>query len=181
MASNLTPRELRTQRPPRNVVRTVGILLLILLGVYVLIQYLRDESDPDRPPIIISSGSVLVESKGDWEDKGDKGYKHTFHGKSVKTFSASTGTGESACTVEDTMIVVTYGSSDIEFTRKGKFLGMLGKNHAFAQFAHDAEVSHPDTGQLRVNTESALVSFRNEDGTRNCSVQGNRIEIAQKH
>jgi hypothetical protein len=182
MASNQTPRELRTQRPPRNVARTVGIVLLILLGAYVLMQYLLDESDPDRPPIIISSGSVYVDVQGgDWEDKGGKGYKHDFKGKSVKSFTASTGIGinGSACSVDGKTIVVTYGSTEITFSRKGKTLG-FGKNHAFAQFAGGADVSHPSMGRLMVNTGDTLVSFRNENGD-NCAVAGGRLEILQKH
>lgn len=182
MASNLPPRELRAQRPPRNVARTVGILLLILLGLYVLVQYLMDESDPTRPPIIISSGSVYVDVQGgDWEDKGGKGYKHDFKGKDVKSFTASTGigTGGSACSVDGKTIVVTYGSSEITFSRKGKTLG-FGKNHAFAQFGEGADVSHPSKGRLAVNTGDTLVSFRNENGN-NCAVADGRLQIAQKH
>ena len=183
MASNLPPQTLR-ERPPRakqNVAKTVGILLLILLGLYV-IKFLMDESDPDRPPIIISSGSVSVDTQGgDWEDKGGKGYKHDFKGKDVKSFTARTGAGieGSACSVDGKTIVVTYGSSEITFSRKGKFLG-LGKNHAFVQFAEGADVSHPSKGRLMVNTGDTLVSFRNENGN-NCAVAEGQLEISQKH
>jgi hypothetical protein len=186
MASNIPPQTLQ-ERPPRSLTRIVVRTILILLGLYGgirLLQYMMDgDSDPDRPPIIISSGSVYVDVKeGDWENKGGKGYKHAFKGKDVKSFSATTGLGPNGygCKVDGKTIVVSYGAnSEITFTRKGKFLG-IGKNHAFAQFQANANVSHPSTGRLEVTTNDSLVSFRNENGD-NCVVIDKRLEIAQKH
>ena len=50
---------------------TILIILLILAGLAMLVSYMWDgEPDPDRPPIIISTGSVIVDSGGDWVDEG---------------------------------------------------------------------------------------------------------------
>jgi hypothetical protein len=181
MSPSLPSQEVPKERPPIGVLKTVAILLLILLGVY-LIQRMMDQSDPERPPIIISSGSVVVQvGGGDWVADGTKAFKHDFKGKDVKSFTASTGvgTGGSACSVDGKTIVVTYGTKEITFTRKGKVLG-FGKNHAFAQFDAEADVTGTSKGVLTVTTGDALVSFRNEDGN-NCAVQAGRLEIAQKH
>ena len=69
------PREDLNNAPPRSLLATVTIAVLILLGLYVLYSLISsrdDDSDPDRPPIIISSGSVTVSSGGDWIDEGLK-------------------------------------------------------------------------------------------------------------
>ncbi|MEO6224064.1 MAG: hypothetical protein ABIP90_12525 [Vicinamibacterales bacterium] len=158
----------------------VVVALLILLGLYVYRTYFMQGSDPDRPPIIISSGSVTVTSGGDWSDEGGKGYKQDVQGKSVKTFNAATGVGigGSACMVEGTTIVVTYGNNEVTFTRKRK--GLLSKYGAFAQFPANANMSHPAAGQLQVTTTDALVSFRNENGN-SCNVQAGTLTIGQLH
>lgn len=160
---------------------TVAITILILIGLYVLAAYMMNgDSDPDRPPIIISSSSVSVVSGGDWIDEGNKGYKHDFKGKSVKSFTATTGPSISSavCTVAGETIVVTYGSNEITFTRKRKWF--WNKRHAFAQFPATANVSQPAAGQLLVTTTDALVSFRNENGN-SCNVQGATLTIQQMH
>ncbi len=174
------PREDLKDARPRRVLTLVGIGLLILLGLYVYRTYFMQDSDPDRPPIIISSGSVLVTSGGDWSDEGGKAWKQDFHGKSVKTFNASTGvgTGGSACMVEGKTIVVTYGSNEITFTRKRRWF--WSKYGAAVQFPADATVDHPAAGQLQVTTTDALVSFRNEQGDR-CNVHAGTLTIAQLH
>lgn len=176
------PRQDLKPARPRSLFTTVALTILILLGLYVLVTLMMDDSDPDRPPIIISSGSVTVTSGGDWTDEGGKGYKQDFKGKSVKSFSASTGIGPggSACMVEGKTIVVTYGSSEITFSRKRRFPLPGFKYGAFAQFPADANVSHPAQGQLLVTTEAALVSFRNENGN-SCNVQGSTLTIQQQH
>ncbi len=166
---------------PRSLLTTLSITFLVLLGLYVLVMYMMQDSDPDRPPIIISSGSVIVTSGGEWKDEGGKAYKQEFKGKSVKTFEATTGVGTLAgpCMVEGKTIVVTYGSNEITFTRKGKILG-FGKDHAVAQFPTAAIVDNSTTGQLLVTTTDALVSFKNDKGD-TCNVQGGTLTIQQKH
>ena len=182
MNPNLPHQDLHDARPPRNVARVVAVTLLILMGGYAVLMYLMSDSDsdPDRPPIIISSGSIYVDSEGEWIDKGNKGYKHEFNGKSVKTFSATTGIGPggSACSVEGETIVVTYGSKEITFKRKPWW--PFSKRYAFAQFAADENISQPSKGRLEVNTTAALVSFRNESGN-SCNVQDGRLAIQQRH
>jgi hypothetical protein len=179
MSPNLPRQDLKNARP-RSLFATVAITLLILLGLYVLVMYFMEDSDPDRPPIIISSGSVTVASGGDWVDEGSKAYRQDFKGKSVKTFSAATGVNTigGPCSVEGKTIIVTYGSNEITFTRKRKSL--FSKYAAFGQFPADANVSHPAAGQLLVTTDAALVSFRNENGN-SCNVQGGTLTIQQKH
>ena len=179
MNPNAPRRNLR-RSPPRPLFTAVAITILILLGLYVLTSYMMDGSDPDRPPIIISSGSITVTSGGDWVDEGGKGYKHDFKGKSVKTFAATTGVGTigGPCMVEGETIIVTYGTNEITFTRKRKWF--WNKRHAFAQFPADADVSHPIPGQLKVTTNDALVSFRNENGN-SCNVQAGSLTIQQQH
>jgi len=170
-------------RQPRSLLRSVAVLLFILLGLYggvVLVQYMMDDSDPDRPPIIISSGSINVDSGGDWIDKGNKGYKQDVKGKSVKTFAASTGIGPggSACSVQGKSIVVTYGATEFTLSRKSLLPGL--KSSAFVQFAAAASVAQPSPGHLQVTTTDTLVSFRNETGT-SCAVQDGRISVQQQH
>lgn len=179
MSPNLPSQELRSS-PPRRLFTTVAITILILIGLYFLVMFMMDDSDPDRPPIIISSGSVTVTSGGDWIDEGGKGYKQDFKGKSVKTFAATTGVGTlgGPCMVDGKTIIVTYGTNEITFTRKRKWL--WSKYGAFAQFPAAANVSQPAAGQLLVTTNDALVSFRNENGN-SCNVQGSTLTIQQQH
>jgi hypothetical protein len=179
MSPNAPRRDLR-RSTPRRLFTFVAITILILLGLYVLRSYMIEDSDPDRPPIIISSGSVTVTSGGDWIDEGGNGYKQDFKGKSVKTFAATTGVGTigGPCMVEGKTIVVTYGNNEITFTRKRKWF--WSKYGAFGQFPAAATVTHPIAGQLVVTTNDALVSFRNENGN-SCNVQGSSLTIQQQH
>ena len=178
--SPIPPREDFRNARSRNLVRFIVVALLILLGLYVFRAYFFEDSDPTRPPIIISSGSVLVTSGGDWSDEGGKAYRQDIRGQSVRTFSATTGVaqGRSACMVEGKTIVVTYGSNEITFTRKRQWF--WSRYGAAAQFPANATVSHPAPGQLEVTTTDALVSFRNENGN-SCNVQGGTLTIAQLH
>ena len=176
MSPNVPRQDLKNSRP-RSLFTTVAITILILLGLYVLLMYMMDDdSDPDRPPIIISSGSVLVKTAGDWKNEGGNGFRNDFKGKSVKSFTASTG--GSACSVSGKTIVVTYGSNEIVFSRKFKW--SKAEYEAFAQFPSGATVSNGAAGELLVTTTDALVSFKNEKGT-SCNVVAGRVEIAQLH
>jgi hypothetical protein len=162
---------------------TVSILLLILLGLGVLISYMWDsDPDPDRPPIIVSTGSVIVDAGGDWTDKGGNTYVEAIKGKSLKDYSASTGigTGGAACTIAGKTIVVTYGSSEITFSRKGRWVWLGYVHDAAVQFPQGATVTEPTPGELVVATSDGLVKFTNDKGD-SCAVVDQRIEIRQVH
>lgn len=170
------------KKRPIPLLVTVSITLLILLGLGLLISYMwDDEPDPDRPPIIISTGSVIVDSGADWTDEGGNDYVEAIKGKSLKSFSASTGTGGAACTIAGKTIVVTYGSSDITFSRKRGGMWPWSKHDAGVQFPKGATVSEPTPGELVVATSDALVKLTNDKGD-SCAVgTDQRIEIRQVH
>ena len=162
---------------------TILIILLILAGLAMLVSYMWDgEPDPDRPPIIISTGSVIVDSGGDWTDEGGNSYVEAIKGKSLKSFSASTGIGTSgaACTIAGKTIVVTYGSSEITFSRKRRWPWPGSTHDAGVQFPKGATVSEPTAGELVVATGDGLVKFTNDKGD-SCAVVDQRIEIRQGH
>jgi hypothetical protein len=177
MSPNLPRQDVKNARP-RSLLTIVVVALLVLLGLYVFKTYFMEDSDPDRPVIIISSSSVLVKSGGEWIDEGGKGYKQDFKGKSVKSFLAVTSTIGSACTVQGKTIIVTYGSDEITFTRKRKW--PWNKHGAFAQFPAAATVNPGGAGELVVTTDDALVSFRDEKGD-SCDVAGGTLTIYQLH
>jgi len=167
----------------------VSIALLILLGLGILISYMMApesmmdaEPDPDRPPIIVSTGSVIVDSGGDWTDEGGNNYVEAIKGKSLKEYSASTGIGVSgaACTIAGKTIVVTYGSSEITFSRKGRLFWLGYVHDAGVQFPKAATVTEPTPGELVVATSDGLVKFTNDKGD-SCAVIDQRIEIRQVH
>lgn len=60
--------------------------------------------------------------------------RSSFKGKSLNAYSASTGVGPggAACTVEGKSIVITYGTSEITFTRK-RSTPVVGSRNAFAR------------------------------------------------
>jgi hypothetical protein len=163
---------------------TVSIALLILIGLATIAYYMWDsEPDPDRPPIIITTGSVIVDSGADWTDEGGNEWVEAIKGKSVKSYSASTGIGISgaACTVSGSTIVVTYGSSEIAFSRKRRWPWPGSKHDADVQFPKGATVSEPTAGELVVATSDGLVKFTNDKGD-SCAVGADqRIELRQVH
>lgn len=161
----------------------ISLILLILLGLVALRYYLWDtDPDPDRPPIIVSTGSVIVDSGADWTDEGGNNYVEAIKGKSLKNFSASTGIGPggAACTIVGKTIVVTYGSSEITFSRKRRWPWPGSKHDADVQFPKGATVSEPTPGELVVATSDGLVKFTNDKGD-SCAVVDQRIEIRQVH
>lgn len=162
---------------------TISIILLILLGMATLVYYMWDaEPDPDRPPIIISTGSVIVDSGGDWTDEGGNNYAEAIKGKSLKSYSASTGIGgAAACTISGQMIVVTYGSSEITFSRKRRWPWPGSKHDADVQFPKGAAVSEPTAGELVVATSDGLLKFTNDKGDICAVGTDQRIEIRQVH
>jgi hypothetical protein len=155
-------------------------LLAILLGLvqFAVIQAARlapvQDLDEDRPPIIVSGGSVIIQTAGGaWERlAGTKQFKQNdARRKSVKTFSARTGT----CTVEGSQLVVTYGANEIKFSAKRSTRS--DKDDAAVEFPSAADVSETTPGTLRVTTSDVLVSVSN--GRTSCKVVGN-ITISQK-
>jgi len=169
----------------RSMLTTVAITFLILLGLAMALSYMMwdGEPDPDRPPIIVSTGSVIVRSGADWSDEGGNRYVEATKGKSLKSFSASTGVGigGAACKIEGKTIVVTYGSADITFSRKRRSFWPWSKEDAQVQFPSGATVNEPTAGELDVVTSDALVKFTNDKGDI-CTVGvDQRIEIRQVH
>lgn len=169
---------------PTSLFTKVSITLLILLGLVVLVAYMWDaEPDPDRPPIIVSTGSVIVASGGGWTDEGGNNYVEAIKGKSLKNFSASTGVGPggAACTIAGQKIVVTYGSAEITFSRKRRWPWPGSKHDADVQFPTGATVSKNTADDLVVATSDGLVKFTNDKGD-SCAVGADqRIEIRQMH
>lgn len=165
----------------------VLIALLILLGLTTIAYCMWDadsfaepEPDPDRPPIIVSTGSVIVDSSADWTDEGGNEWVEAIKGKSLKDYSASTGIGPAACTLSGSTIVVTYGSSEITFSRKRRSPWPGSKHDAGVQFPKGASVSEPTPGELVVATSDGLVKFTDDKGG-SCAVVDQRIEIRQVH
>ncbi len=154
-------------------VRIVSVLLLlIVLGV---IQATRGSAaqdlDEDRPPIIVSGGSVIIQSTGAWTSEGGKRFRQRDgRRRSVRLFMATTG----SCRVEGRNIVVTYGTNSI---RLGPIrTAESGRDDAELEFPADADVTETTPGTLRVATTDPLVSV--SSGRDRCAVSGN-ITIRQ--
>ncbi len=63
------------------------ITWIICLVLYVVALEARQPAGPDRPPIIVSTGSVIVDSGGDWTDEGGNKFVEKLKGKSSRTTS----------------------------------------------------------------------------------------------
>lgn len=157
----------------RSPLTTVALWLLILLGVALVLYFMLDDPDPDRPPIIVSSGSVIV-TGAEWTDEGGNRFKEKIKGRSVKSFSATTG----SCTVAGTKLTVTFGATNVTLEPKKK--GLFGKRDAEIEFPSNVVVNSSTPTMLMVVTNDALMSVSNDSGTR-CAVVGQRIEIQQVH
>jgi hypothetical protein len=143
----------------------------------------RQSGDEDRPPIIISSGSVILSvERGTWVREAPGRFRQDVgRGKDVKSFTASTGAGASACTVSGAALLVTYGANAISV---GRVLPSGSTRHATnIRMPADAGVTLKDPRTLVIATTDPLVSFSN--GTTGagstCQVAGGRLEIRQVH
>ena len=142
------------------------------------------EQDEDRPPIIISSGSVILNvARGSWvREAAGRFRQNVVRGKDVKSFTATTGTGTAACSVSGTAILVQYGANAISVGRVVP-PGQGGRNSANVRMPADASVTLRDPRTLVIATTDPLVSFSN-GGTgpgSTCQVAGGRLEIRQIH
>jgi hypothetical protein len=161
-----------------------GVLALILIVVVLSAFVASPQSDEDRPPIIVSSGSVILSvANGSWVREAAGRYRQdVVRGKDVKSFSASTGTGGAVCTVSGTAILVTYGANAISFGRAIPS-GQAGRNAANAKMPGDAAVTLKDSRTLVITTTDPLGTFSN-GGTgpgSSCQVAAGRLEIRQVH
>lgn len=161
---------------------SVGLGLLLLVAAVLSSACPSREMDgDDRPIIIISSGSVHVDvTPGTWTKESGSGKKYKqkdAKGKSVKSFSATTGT----CTVGGEKLVVTYGSQSITLERKKS--GLFGKHDAQVQFPDTATVTETSPSVLTVTTGDALVRVTNggSGAADTCNVAEQKVTIRQVH
>jgi hypothetical protein len=168
---------------------SVALLLVAAAGLSALSRPVTapapvQEQDEDRPPIIISSGSVILNvATGSWvREAAGRFRQNVVRGKDVKSFTAVTGTGATACTVSGTAILVQYGANAISVVRAIP-AGQGGRNAANVRMPADAAVTLRDPRTLVIATTDPLVSFSN-GGTgagSSCQVAGGRLEIRQVH
>lgn len=161
------------------------ILALILVGLVASAFAALPQGDEDRPPIIVSSGSVVVTvAKGTFaKGTGNRFRQEVPNGKDVKSYSATTGTGTAACTVTGTRLVVTYGKNQITFERALPAAPAPQRHRTDVVFPATAKLTEKDSRTLEVTTTDALATISN-GGTRaadTCKVVGGRIEIRQVH
>ena len=161
-----------------------GVLALILLVVVLSAFIAPPQGDDDRPPIIISSGSVILNvARGSWvREAAGRFRQEVARGKDVKSFTATTGTGASACSVSGQAILVTYGANAISFGRVVP-PNQGGRNAANVRMPADAAVTLRDPRTLVIATTDPLISFSNgTTGPNNtCQVAGGQLEIRQIH
>lgn len=150
----------------------LGLLLLVSAVLSAACPGARS-GDDNRPPIIISSGSLVLESDLPFTDEGDKRYgQKATRGKSVKSFRAETGN----CTASGKTLTIRYGANVITLDPKRNG----NKDEATLQFPMDANVSSLNGGKkLEVATSDKVVSITNETGTRCDMVQ--KITVHQLH
>lgn len=160
------------------------VLALILIVVALSAFVAAPQGDEDRPPIIVSSGSVILSvANGSWvREAAGRFRQEVVRGKDVKSFTATTGTGNTACTVSGTAILVTYGANAISFGRVVP-AGQGGRNAANVRMPADAAVTVKDPRTLVIATTDPLGTFSN-GGTgpgSTCQVAAGRLEIRQVH
>jgi hypothetical protein len=156
------------------------VLCALLIVSSVLSAFHTPLQDEDRPVIIVSSGSVILTvAKGNWVREATGRFRQEFaRGRDVRTFSATTGTGATACTVEGEALQVMYGANEISFGRVAP--GRSGaRRPAFVNFRANAVVRARDEQTLVIDTTDPLVSFTN--GKTTCQIVAGRVEIRQLH
>lgn len=162
----------------------VTVVALVLSGMVLSAFVFPPQRDEDRPPIIVSSGSVIISvARGSWVGAGAGRFGQELpNGRDVKSFSATTGAGAAACTVTGGSIVVTYGTSTtIRFERT--MPAVAQRNRTDVVLPATAKVTARDARTLEIATTDALVSFSN-GGTNpgdTCKVVASRLEIRQVH
>ena len=174
--------------PRKWVSFSVALLMLAVAGLSAVSRPAPApdpiQGDDDRPPIIISSGSVVLSvAKGAWVREAAGRFRQDVdRGKDVKSFTATTGTGSTACTVSGEAILVTYGANALSFGRV-ILTGQAGRHAANVRMPGDAAVTLKDPKTLVIATTAALGSFSN-GGTgpgSTCQVAAGRLEIRQVH
>ena len=173
--------------PRKWVIVSVALLTLAAAGLAAVSRPApvpTQGDEEDRPPIIISSGSVILNvARGSWvREAAGRFRQNVVRGKDVKSFTATTGTGSTACTVSGTAILVQYGANAISFGRAIP-AEQRGRHAANVRMPGDASVTLKDPRTLVIATTDALVSFSN-GGTgagSSCQVAGGRLEIRQVH
>ena len=152
--------------------RTAAIVLLLLFGLVNLTgPSSAQDLDEDRPPIIVSTGSVIVQTAGTWTREGNRFKQKDARRKSVRQFSARTGT----CTVEGRELTIMYGKNVIKLNPK-RSTGS-DKDDAEVEFPAGAKVAESGPGVLKITTTDPLVSVSGAKGAK-CAVVGN-ITIRQ--
>jgi hypothetical protein len=152
----------------------MAIWLLILLGLALAAYYMLDDPDPARPPIIVSSGSVMIQSSAGWNAEGGNRFKEQSQGKSVKSFLATTGT----CTAAGTKLTVTFGTSTITLEPKRRWPWQ--KRDALVELPTNVVVDSTTPTLLKIATTQNPTSVASDSGT-SCAVVNGRIEIQQVH
>ena len=165
------------RKSPRLVKVGFGLLLLVSAVLSSACPG-GARGDDDRPVIIITSASVIVDvTPGSWtrESGGGKKYRQKdANGRSVRSFSATTGT----CTVAGEKLVVTYGANTLTLERRRS--GLFGKHDSVVQFPDAATVTETSASILTVTTDDALVRVTN-GGTGSCDVADRKVTIRQVH
>ena len=161
-----------------------GVLALMLVVVVLSAFIAPPQGDEDRPPIIVSSGSVILSvATGSWvREAAGRFRQDVARGKDVKSFTATTGIGAAACSVSGTVILVTYGANTISFGRVVPN-GQGGRNAANVRMPAGAAVTVKDARTLVIETTDALgtVSIVGQGPGSTCQVAAGRLEIRQVH
>lgn len=151
-----------------------AMVALVAMATAVSALVPATQSDEDRPPIIISSGSVIVTvARGSWTRAGNGQFMHDqARGRQVQGFSATTGD----CTVSGDALSVRYGGNAISIGRQEAQGGRLA---ALLRLPANAAVTARDAQSLVIDTDEPLVSV--SGGGNTCAVAGGRITIRQIH